>query len=370
MVLNWNDEYGWSLAQLMGAFSVALAMQGLVSKRIGRLLDDGHGTTVMAFGAVISVVGIFLLTQTTSIFHFYAIWAVLGIAMGLTLYDAVFALLIRSRGEAAMESIALITLVSGLASSAAFMMTALIGDIWGWRAVLWVLAVCVLCIHLPLIVFATRRLERSTALQKQESAPIPTGGTHKHRGFWPLTAAISFSALGLGMIMSHLLALLDWLGMDSSTALMAAALVGLSQVAGRLSMAVFGRNWDRLPLAVACLCGLAAAPGILLGSAHYPIFLLVFSVLHGACYGISSILRPMLIRDVLGHAGFGRSQGAVLGPAFIAFGAAPFLAAVLVETQGFLSVIAVCVASQALGAILLRNSPQVQQSEPVFFPPR
>jgi hypothetical protein len=41
MVLEWRAEFGWSFGQLMGAFSLALVVQGLVAKHSGRLIDRG-----------------------------------------------------------------------------------------------------------------------------------------------------------------------------------------------------------------------------------------------------------------------------------------------------------------------------------------
>ncbi|RYG89219.1 MFS transporter [Loktanella sp. IMCC34160] len=355
MVMEWAEEFGWSLGQIMGAFSIALAIQGLTSRLAGRLIDLGKGPMVMMTGAVICATGLVLLTSTSAIWQFHLIWAGLGCAMGLTLYDTVFGLLVRSRDTAARDSIAAITLVTGLASSAAFTLTAQLGDTLGWRGILWLLAASVLCINLPLMRFAARRLERDR-VRGPEAPRDRASGHSSAQGYWFLTSAMTLSALALGMILSHLLPLMAWLGLDSRTAFLAAALVGVSQVAGRLGIAVLGRERSAHSLAITCLLGLAVAPMLLLGSAVGPAFVFGFALLHGACYGISSIMRPLVIRDVLGHAGFGKSQGAVMGPAFMAFGAAPFLAAILADAAGYSAVLGVCVLAQALSAGLLSAS--------------
>lgn len=358
MVLEWTGEFGWSLGHVMGAFSVALALQGLTSWRVGRWIDRGLGPAVMAMGALACVLGLLLLTRATTLWQFYAIWAGLGIAMGMTLYDAVFALLIRSRDHAAKDAIAAITLVSGLASSAAFVEMAILGETLGWRGILWLFAGCVFFINLPLIVFAARQLERVQTQPQNRTAP-PADHPLKKRSYWALTAAISLSALGLGMIVSHLLPMMNWLGAEARTAYFAAALIGPAQFAGRFWLAMSRRTWNQQTLAAACLLGLAIAPCFLLISSLGVAWLFAFAIMHGACYGISSIMRPLIIREALGHAGFGRSQGAVLAPAFMAFVAAPFLAALLADAHGYLSVLVVCILAQTLGAIFLGRLTQM-----------
>ena len=355
MVLEWRAEFGWSLGQLMGAFSVALGVQGLSFRTTGRWIDRGQGAAVMAGGALIAVVGLALLTQVTALWQFYLIWAMLGLAMAMTLYDAVFALLIRSRGAAAQGPITLVALGAGLASSAAFTSTAVLSAMWGWRGAVICLAGLVLFVHLPLITFATRRLQRDGAYQPEPggSVPIQTPGGP---GPWMLSMAISFSALGIGMIFSHLMPLLRWLELEPAQVVLAASLVGPAQIAGRLAIGFSLTGWPRLHLAVGGLVGLAAAPILLLLSALGPSSAFAFAAVFGICYGISSVLRPMVIREVLGQGGFGRSQGAVLGPAFVAFGAAPYLAAILVEATGYLGVLILFSGSQTAGAWLLQRS--------------
>ena len=44
LVLHWQAEFGWSSTTAMGAFSVALAVQGLAAPHMGRLIDRGRAS--------------------------------------------------------------------------------------------------------------------------------------------------------------------------------------------------------------------------------------------------------------------------------------------------------------------------------------
>lgn len=357
MVLEWRTEFGWSFGQLMGAFSLALVVQGLVATYSGRLIDRGFATVSMAVGAVLGAACLALITQVHAVWQFYAIWCVMGIAMGLTLYESVFALVIRSRDETARSCISVITLVAGFASSFAFLVTASMSGVLGWRAAVWLMVGLLVIVNVPLVYFATRSLERDR--REYPAEPVRAVDPRNRAGFWPLTLGISLSALGIGIVISHLLPLLASLGIASSTAVLAASLVGPSQVAGRFLMILAAGGVAVRSIAVLGLAGMAVAAAILLPAGMFPALAFVFAVLYGVFYGLTSILRPLIIRETLGARDFGALQGAVMRPAFLAFAAAPFIAAILVDAGGYLPVILLCVTVQAAGAaMLLRISRQ------------
>jgi MFS family permease len=356
MVLEWRAEFGWSSGQLMGAFSLSLVVQGLVAAFVGRLIDRGFATQAMSFGAVLGATCLALVTQVAEIWQFYAIWCVMGLAMGLTLYESVFALIIRSRDDTARSSITAMTLVAGFASSIAYLVTASVSEAWGWRSAMLLMAGLVLVVNVPLVWFATRRLERDR--RRLPSLPALDVAPRNRPGFWPLALGISLSALGIGIVVSHLLPLLASLGVASGTAVLAASLLGPSQVAGRLAMTVAGDGVEGRRLAIWGLSGMAVAAAILLSAGFLPSLVFAFAVLHGMCYGLTSILRPVIIRETLGVRDFGASQGAVMRPAFLAFAAAPFVAAVLADAGGYLPVILLCIAVQTAGAAMLLKLPR------------
>ncbi len=358
LVLQWQAQFGWSPGQVMGAFSVALAMQGLAAGRAGKLIDRGRAALSMPGGAVAGAACLALLTQVATLWQFYAVWAVMGLVMALTLYDPAFALVMRARDATARQAITAITLVAGFASAIAYPLTAWLSDAGGWRLAVWALAALVLLVQVPLATFAARRLGH------EASGPVspevgPTGAVPRRRpGFVLLAVGLGLSALAVGTVTSHLLPLFAALGAAPATAVLAASLIGPAQVAGRILLTLAGGGLPTRGLAVAALCGMGGAAAILLGAGILPGLVLLFAVLHGLFYGTVSVLRPVVIRETLGPSDFGAVQGTVVRFSLFAFAAAPWLAALLAEAGGYTAVILVCIAAQLAGAALLARLPR------------
>jgi hypothetical protein len=129
-------------------------------------------------------------------------------------------------------------------------------------------------------------------------------------------------------------------------------------VAGRILLGLAGTTRPGRGLAVTALAGMGGAAALLAGVPVLPGLVVAFALVHGACYGAMSILRPVVIRETLGSDRFGATQGAIVRPALIAFAAAPLLAALLAERLGYGAVVALCVAAQGAGALLLARLPR------------
>jgi len=87
------DERGWSMSFAMGGFSLALLTAGLVSPRVGRLIDRYGGHRVMPIGSLLGAVGLALIVYAVHPAAYLAVWILLGVATAATLYDPAFATL-------------------------------------------------------------------------------------------------------------------------------------------------------------------------------------------------------------------------------------------------------------------------------------
>src|SRR5262245_19190404 len=94
------DERGWSVPFAMAGFSLALLTAGLVSPRVGRLIDRNGGHRVMPAGSMIGALGLVLLVYGSNPVAYLAAWIVLGVAIAGSLYDPAFATLGRIFGVA------------------------------------------------------------------------------------------------------------------------------------------------------------------------------------------------------------------------------------------------------------------------------
>jgi len=91
-------ERGWSMTFAMGGFSLALLMAGLISPRVGLLIDRYGGHRVMPVGSLLAALGLVALVLAEHPAAYIGAWMLLGIAIAASLYDPAFATLGRIFG--------------------------------------------------------------------------------------------------------------------------------------------------------------------------------------------------------------------------------------------------------------------------------
>src|SRR5262245_32124617 len=79
-------ERGWSMSFAMGGFSLALLTAGMVSPRVGLLIDRYGGHRVMPGGSLLGALGLVLLAHAVHPVAYLAVWMVLGVAIAALLY--------------------------------------------------------------------------------------------------------------------------------------------------------------------------------------------------------------------------------------------------------------------------------------------
>jgi MFS family permease len=110
-------DLGISNNWFFAAFSGALVISGLLGPRVGRQIDIVGGRQVLSISNVTLAVGLALLGSAHSTTVLVVAWLMLGIGMGLGLYDAAFGALGRIYGDKARRAITGITLLAGFAST-------------------------------------------------------------------------------------------------------------------------------------------------------------------------------------------------------------------------------------------------------------
>src|SRR5690606_17795349 len=101
---------------------------------------------------------------------FYAIWFGLGVAMAMTLYEPVFAVLTRLFPENYRFRITMLTLTGGFASTVFIPLSAWFIELLGWRDALLALAAFNLVICLPV---------HALLLSDHEAPPVPQAEDRK-----------------------------------------------------------------------------------------------------------------------------------------------------------------------------------------------
>jgi MFS family permease len=328
---------GWSGPQTMGAFTLGLAMWGAASYAVGAAIDRGHGRAVLTAGAGLAGLGFIAWAHADHLAALYAIWAVLGVAMAMCLYEPAFSVLTKRYPDRYAKGITVLTLVGGFASTLAFPAAAWLIARLDWRGALQAIGVVLLIGVAPLHAWALRG---ATAAAGVRQAAAPDDDTTLHdalraRAFWLLTAAFTLYAFGAAAVWAHMMPAFAAKGLSEPQALAVVVWFGPAQVAGRLAYVALGRRIATRTLGLAVLAGMPLALAIF-ALADRLASLLLFALLFGVANGLVTIVRGTLVPETFGRAHLGRISGAMSAITLLARAAAPLAAAwLLLAVTGY-----------------------------------
>src|SRR5580692_665997 len=98
-------------------------MPAMVGPSVGRLIDRHGGRHLLAASNLVIAAGLLILAAAHSIAALVVAWTVLGVGIGMGLYDPAFATLTWLYGRDARSAITGITLIAGFASTIGWPLT-------------------------------------------------------------------------------------------------------------------------------------------------------------------------------------------------------------------------------------------------------
>jgi MFS family permease len=333
----WEVELGFSKTELTGAFTLSLIVSAVLAPMAGRQIDHGRGRIVFAGGAVLAAGMLFLLSQVTEVWQFYAVWVGIGVGMAGSLYEPCFAIIIHSMGSQARRAIILVTLAAGFAGTVSFPSAHILTGLFGWRVTVVVFALVVVTVCVPLILYGCRHAASSalTAAPRASSNARQAMGVTRTLTFWMIAIAFSLLALDHGLIVSHLLPILADRGLSQDMAVFAASMIGPMQVAGRLAMIAAERHVSVLAICCVCFISMSLAGTAIYLTTSFALLIVPFIILQGAGAGVLSIIRPTVVAELLGRKDFGVISG-MLAVGFVAGSAfAPTVASLFWRVGGY-----------------------------------
>jgi len=322
-------DLGVSSNWIFGAFSGSLVISAMLGPRVGRQIDLVGGRQVLSLSNLTLAAGLTLLGATYSILVLVIAWLLLGIGMGLGLYDAAFGALGRIYGDSARRAITGITLIAGFASTVGWPLTAFGLESIGWRNTCFAWALAHILIGLPINFFILPAVTGAKAAAAAAIKPhIPMDRTM-------ILLAFAFAAAWsvTGAMAAHLPRILEATGATTLQAVSAGALIGPAQVAARMVEASWlSRYHPLLSTRIACLTHPigAAIIGVLGGGVASS----AFAIFHGAGNGILTIARGTLPLAIFGPQNYAYRLGIIGAPARMAQAAAPLAFGLLIDTMG------------------------------------
>ncbi|MBL6614200.1 MAG: MFS transporter [Reyranella sp.] len=317
-----------STTWLFASFSISLVISALLGPRAGRLIDRGSGNTVLAVSNLLFAAGLVLLYRAESLLTLQLAWIVLGVGMGIGLYDAAFAVLGRIYGTNARGAITGITLFAGFASTIGWPLTAWGAATIGWRDTCLAWAALHFFVALPLNYWCLPRPSVAAAEKRAADQPVPID-----RPMIVLAFAFAAAWVVTAGMAAHFPRIMEVAGASQTQAIAAGALIGPAQVAARLLEA--GPLARLHPLITARLATLTHPVGAaVLLIAGGSVASSAFAVLHGSGNGILTIARGTVPLAIFGPENYGYRLGLIGMPSRFLSALAPFAFAVLLDHIG------------------------------------
>ena len=352
-------HFGWSRAQLTGAFSLAQLEGSIVGPFLGYLIDRLGPRRMVFAGLVITGLGFILFSRTNNLLIFYLSYGLimLGSAAGswLPFMTAINRWFIRKRGLA-MAVAAEGSPLGGLLLLPVLAWAVTPGH-FGWSTTALWIGIVFLALAFPMSWFIRERPEDygeradggpppNPRIGERDAAgtvPSTIGGTDqpdytasqaiRTSAFWLITFGHACSSLLFATLTVHLVPMLTDQGLSlQSAASVFSVMMGVAAV----FQLIGGYMGDRMETRVAvAIFGFIQAAGFTMAvfAQNMPMSIL-FAVLFGAGFGGRNPLTVAIRAEYFGPNAFATITGISSAPMYLFMLAAPLFAAFMFDTQG------------------------------------
>ncbi|NQV55617.1 MAG: MFS transporter [Rhodospirillales bacterium] len=266
------DEFGWSRGTIAATFSIGFVASTLMTPIIGALMDRFGPRLVLPLGAILTACGLMGSTFATLPWHFYLTLGALVVG-GTVFMSYIGHTLFLPNWFQRRRGLALGIAFSGVGIGSIIMLPWMQYSIQtiGWRESVWILAVVILVVLIPLNVLFQRNRPEDMGLRPDgAAAPMPSGGAPSRLDdgivdrawtatewtlprairtsrFWWLMLSFSSGLYAWYAVQVHQTRYLIDIGISAETAALALGLVGLTGIGGQIAIGHFsdrvGREW-------------------------------------------------------------------------------------------------------------------------------
>ena len=342
LLLRWETVLGWSKLDLTLAITLAIATSAIFSPIAGKIIDKDFGNSLLLISAVLGGIGLTLLSFIETIWHFYLVWILIGISIAGCLYEPCFAIVTKYRGEKAKHDIITITLIAGFASTICFPLTHIISNIFSWQVAAILFSFVVVFIASPMLwIGATliRKEAHQTPILEKTTQCTKDKFLVKNPVFYYLAICFAIIALVHGVSLNHLLSILSERDYTMNIAILAASCIGPMQVVGRMIMLFSEKHLSTYKFSLIALLGMGISMAILFGSGSSVFLLFLFIAIFGTTYGTISVLRPVIVKNLLGSKNFGLKSGYLASAYLSGTAIAPYFGALIWKYFGYQNLI-------------------------------
>ncbi len=363
-----SDQFGWSRTEISLAFTLTALMVAVFSPFIGRIVDRVGARKVLLPCVAVYATAFCCLALVKSLAGLYAIYILLGVVGNgttqLCYARVISAWFDRRRG------LALATMMAGVGAGAIGippLATWLIGA-YGWREAYLLLGASIFVLGMiPAALWLRETPPGTDATEVQETdAPQETGRLPGIRGpdalrmpvFWLLLTGFFLFSVSVNGSVAHLIPILTDRGITNETAALAASMLGVLTLCGRLLTGVLLDRFSGSRV-TGIFFGIAAVGVAVLSQAHAVVTAFAGAALIGLGMGAEADVMPYLISRYFGLHSFSE----IYGYAFTAYALAGALGPLLMgwsfdRFHSYTTALLCLAAAMLTGAAVLASLPR------------
>ena len=341
-----EDEFGWSRAEISLAFSISLLVSGLAGPPVGHWIDSRGPRSVILWGSLLTALSYVLLATTRELWQWYLYSAINAVFRQMMFFIPFQALI--SRWFDRRRGIALSILGAGFSLGGVVVVPVmrLAIDSLGWETAFVLSGLTVAGVFLPLGLLLVRNspadigstvegaVARGTVETESDHDDLTVGQALRTPNFWVLGVGLLLFFFGLFGFLVHQVPFYESVGVSRGTA---AAIVSITAALGLVSRLAFGLVADRIArfevAVVAMAASLAAGTTALLLDSG-PLGIAVFIIFWVFGTGGGPIMEALIITRTFGLASFATILGALVIVENVGLVASPTIAGAIFDATG------------------------------------
>ena len=309
LLQTWETELNVSRNKLTFAYSLGLMIHGLLLPYLGKLVDRNYSFIMMWLSPLLLGFSVINLAFVNTYYEFIFAWVLVSATAGGCLYTMIFSVLTINLKQDIKNSIAIITLIAGLASTYTYPTATYLTESFNWRTTVLIFGIVNILISAPAnyfgfktIIHQEKNFNSNTNTDKQENI-------FYNPKFWLLCFPLFVFGFNAGAIITHIIPMMQEKNLSLTMAVLIASLFGPGQIIGRILIMTYGRNKSNIGLFV--LCFYSSLIGIIfLYFVNFSFYLaFLFILFNSAAFGSMAILKPLVQNDIFGKMNFGKIHG-------------------------------------------------------------
>ena len=309
LLQTWEVELNVSRNKLTFAYSLGLMIHGLLLPYLGKLVDRNYSFIMMWLSPLLLGFSVINLAFVNTYYEFIIAWVLVSATAGGCLYTMIFSVLTINLKKDIKNSIAIITLIAGLASTYTYPTATYLTESFNWRTTVLIFGIVNILISAPANYFGFKKIIHQEKNFNSNTKPEKQENIYYNPKFWLLCFPLFVFGFNAGAIITHIIPMMQEKNLSLTMAVLIASLFGPGQIIGRILIMTYGRNKSNIGLFV--LCFYSSLIGIIfLYFVNFSFYLaFLFILFNSAAFGSMAILKPLVQNDIFGKMNFGNIHG-------------------------------------------------------------